>query len=160
MKKCCSVFLILICFLFSGCSFLSNTPSSTEMAKSVLKCFDNDDVEGLKSLFCEEILSNINNLDEQIEEAFTFYQGTAISKGPIGSSSEKKYRQGKIVEYSAEPYIADIKTDSGKEYDILVYTYTVNEDKPERVGVYLISVYTRDENDELILGTEIGELLD
>lgn len=160
MKRILSVILLLIMTLtFSGCIF-STGPSATEMAKSALECFDNDDVEGLKSLFCEEVLSDVDDLDEQIEEAFAFYQGKSISKGPIGSSSEKKYREGNIVECSVEPYIADIKTDSGKEYDILVYTYTVNEAKPERVGIYLISIYTCDENDELILGIEIGEFLD
>ena len=63
MKRILSVILLLIMTLtFSGCIF-STGPSATEMAKSALVRFDNDDVEELKSLFCEEILSDVDNLN-------------------------------------------------------------------------------------------------
>ncbi len=130
------------------------------MAKSVLKCFGNDDVEGLKSLFCEEILSNINNLDEQIEKVFDFYDGKSVSYGFINSPSQKSVRNGKTVSLKNNPLISYIKTDSGKEYAIKVYMYCINVSYPEKVGISKISVYTYNNEYELVLDAEIGELLD
>ena len=159
MKKSILIFLIIVCLLFSGCSFLSNTPSSTEMAKSVLKCFDNDDVEGLKSLFCEEILSNINNLDEQIEEAFEFYEGKSEEIGPITTASQKSVRNGVVVKKTATPRIPIYNTDEGKEYVISIRMFTENKDNPDLIGINKINIYVRNNDGDFELAKEIGKLI-
>ena len=143
---------------FSGCIF-STGPSATEMAKSALECFDNDDVEGLKSLFCEEVLSDVDDLDEQIEEAFELYEGKCVKRGGISNPSSKSYRDGKIVLYNVSPLISDIETDEGKKYDLKLYTYTINEKYLQREGIYAIDLYMYDENGECYLVAEIGKLL-
>lgn len=150
----------MVCLLFSGCFFLEYSgPSATEMAKSALLCFDNNDVEGLKSLFCEEILSDVDNLDKQIEEAFELYEGKCVNRGGISNPSSKSYRDGKIVLYNVSPLISDIETDEGKKYDLKLYTYTINEKYPQREGIYAIDLYMYDENGECSLVAEIGILL-
>ncbi len=157
MKKYCSVFLILICFLFSGCSFLSNAPSSTEMAKSVLKCFDNDDVEQLKNLFCDRFISD--NLEIQIKEAFEFYEGKSEEIGPITTASQKSVRNGVVVKETATPRIPIYNTDEGKEYVISIRTFVENKDNPDLIGINKINIYVRNNDGDFELAKEIGKLI-
>ena len=148
MKKLLTIILLLIMTLtFSGCFFSDyNGPSAIETAKKVLECFDNDDVEGLKSLFCEDVLTNVDDLDEQIKEIFNLYEGKSVERGTIrGGSSEKSYREGELVFYDIGPSIDDIKTDkSDKYYSIQLCMHLVNKKHPERVGIGAIILYAYD----------------
>ena len=148
MKKIISIFLALVCISFSGCFFSDyNGPSATETAKKVLECFDNDDVEGLKSLFCEDVLTNVDDLDEQIKEIFNLYEGKCVERGTINNPSEKSTRDGEIVYYDTNPFIHDIKTDENEGYySLKMYIDLVNKKHPERVGVIAITLYAHDES--------------
>lgn len=148
MKKLLTIILLLIMTLtFSGCFFSDyNGPSAIETAKKVLECFDNDDVEGLKSLFCEDVLTNVDDLDEQIKEIFNLYEGKCIERGTINNPSEKSTRDGEIVYYDTNPFIHDIKTDENEGYySIKIYIDLVNKKHPERVGIAAITLYEHDE---------------
>ena len=151
MKKIISIFLALVSISFSGCFFSDyNGPSATETAKKVLECFDNDDVEGLKSLFCEDVLTNVDDLDEQIKEIFNLYEGKCIERGTINSPSQTSYRDGEIVYYDTDPLINDIKTDENEGYySICIYIDLVNKKHPERVGVKAITLYWYNEIDHV-----------
>ncbi len=157
MKKIVLIIIVFLIAILSGCS---TNRSTVDVARDVLYCFDNDDVESLKKLFCAATLSTTDNLDTQIEEAFDFYEGKCVSYGFINSPSQKSVRNGKTVSLKNNPLISYIKTDSGKEYAIKVYMYCINVNYPEKVGISKISVYTYNNEYELVLDAEIGELLD
>ncbi len=157
MRKCLAFIAALLCLvLFSSCS---DRPNSIEIANQALVCFDNDDVEGLKLLFCDEIISNVDDFDKQIEDAFALYEGTSVSKGAITAPSEEKVRDGKTVKYNVDPYIPDILTDAGKKYEMIFFMQTANDEHPEYIGISEINIFIYDENGELELGKEIGALI-
>ena len=49
-----------------------------QQSEDILECILNEDVEGLKSLFCPKF-QNTHNLDDEIEELFRFISGEIIS---------------------------------------------------------------------------------
>lgn len=155
MKKVLSIFLILaVCFCFSGCS---SKPSTIDIAKDILYCFDNRDDEGLKRLFCEAISKD--SLNSQIETAFDIYDGKSVSYSSISTPSQKSIRNGETALLQINPLIRHIETDTGMEYAIKFYTYRINKKNPEKVGVYFISLYTYNDNKEMVLLAEIGKAI-
>ncbi len=156
MKKIVLIIIVFLIAILSGCS---TNRSTVDVAREVLYCFDNDDVEGLKSLFCEEILSNINNLDEQIEEAFELYEGKSEEIGPITTASQKSVRNGVVVKKTATPRIPIYNTDEGKEYVISIRMFTENKDNPDLIGINKINIYVRNNDGNFELAKEIGKLI-
>ena len=82
MKKCVLVVLILFLIIsVSGCvpsGYVSEDLESYKQAREILRCLDEEDVEGLKSMFCERVAST-HDLDEEITAAMEFYQGKSTS---------------------------------------------------------------------------------
>lgn len=138
--------------------YLYTTPSGVETAKEVLRCFNEKDSDGLKSLFCKAI--SPESLDKQIEKAFNCFKGNYVSHLSISASSSKSVREGKIVKYHTSPFIWKIKTDENTAYDIIIYMYRVNDKNPDYIGISMISLYTYTSEDETVLTAEIGRLLD
>lgn len=158
MKKYNLIFLIIVCILFSGCFFSEyNGPSATKTAKIVLECFDNDDVEQLKNLFCDRFITD--NLETEIEDAFEFYEGKSEEIGPITTASQKSVRNGVVVKETATPRIPIYNTDEGKEYVISVRMFTENKDNPDLIGVNKINIYVRNNDGDFELAKEIGKLI-
>lgn len=148
--------IICCCLLLSGCTFVE---SSRNLGEDVLKCFDNDDVSGLKELFCSATVARNEDIEEQIKDAFDFYEGKSTTYGSITAPEERSIRNGRVVKINSNPFILDIETDEGKKYDIKIYAYTINEEHPDFVGISEINIYTRDENDNVVLEKEIGDLI-
>ncbi len=157
MKKLfCILILLALCLTLSGCS---KGPTPRQVGKDILYCFDNDDAEGLKALFCEATLSRTANIDAQIENAFELYEGKSIDVGSINASSSKSIREGRTVKETASPLIPVYETDAGKEYVISATMTRVNKNHPDFVGVSVISLSIRNDDGELELLATIGELL-
>ncbi len=147
---------VCCCLLLSSCT---TTESSRNLGEEVLECFDTDDIDGLKELFCSATLARTKDIEEQIQDAFDFYEGKSITYGSITAPEERSIRKGRVVKVNANPFILDIETDEGKKYDIKIYAYTINAEHPDFVGISEINVYIRDENDDLVLEKEIGDLI-
>lgn len=157
MKKAFYIFIIICCcLLLSSCA---SVKSSRDLGENVLECFDNDDITGLKELFCSASVARNDDIEEQIKDAFEFYEGKSVTHGSITAPEERSIRNGKVVKINSNPFILDIETDEEKKYDIKIYAYTINDEHPDFVGISKINVYTRDDNDDLILEKEIGELI-
>ena len=136
MKKIISIFisLVLVIYGFTGCidDKSSVSPPPDEMARlqsvSVMECFENEDIEGLKSMFCKRVIDNID-LNSQIEGAFEFIKGKIISyDAPDGTSGGGLIKDGERVELILSGKITNIKTDKGDniiEVDKDSYIYEV-----------------------------------
>lgn len=157
MKKLiCILITIVLCLTLSGCS---SGPSPRQVGKDILYCFDNDDAEGLKALFCEATLSRTVNIDAEIENAFELYEGKSIDVGSINAASTKSIRDGKTVKETASPCVPVYETDTGKEYVLSATMNIVNKNNPDFVGVSEIRLQVRNDEDELELIATIGNSL-
>ena len=89
MKK---VFVLAIAIIMSamtvflgGCTFFDDlfAPSDNEDADNKLQafvdCLNNEDREGIKSLFAQNKIAEISDFDESIEELLLYYDGEYIS---------------------------------------------------------------------------------
>lgn len=157
MKKYWLLFLIGFVIILSGCG--ANTKTSINSNKEVKKtantifdCLNNDDCETMKELFCESSRES-STLDEQITEAFDFFDGKIVSHDSLEGigTSGKTVENGEITKLDASPFIQHIKTDSNKEYEIRFYQYIINDEFPEKVGVSEISI-KEVHGEEIIIG--------
>ena len=122
-----------------------------EYAVKVMDCFINEDVEGLKKLFCEKV-NHGTDLDEEITEAFEFIDGNIISyDDDISCSSRVAYDEGKVSERYYGPFVGNITTDKNKVYTMNISLYTVYEKDDRYVGVDAIVVCNSD-GDKIIVG--------
>ena len=111
MKKLILIIMALL-LLILNTGYRSATDPGYEQASEILRCFDEEDSEGLKSLFCEEI-QNTHNLDEDIKNALDIYQGKTISYKIIGGTGGETDENGKIVLKDENIQIGEIKNDTG-----------------------------------------------
>ena len=128
-----SVLLILslMMLLSTSCNFVSNVVDAfdrkdrNKIAQDIVDCFNNDDVKGLKDMFCD-YKKDRHDLDEEITTAFEFLNGS-FTDYKLNRSSE-----GSSVDEGRESYlqytynIEDISTDSDSEH-IYIISYTYRE---------------------------------
>jgi hypothetical protein len=115
-----------------------------ERCEELLEYLGNDDAEGLKSMFCNEIASS-DNLDRQILDVMDFFEGKVISSHPI-VSSERSVRDGKTI-LKISSHIEEIVTDSGKTYDIMFYSHLTNSYDEDKVGISKLYIKSDDGED-------------
>jgi hypothetical protein len=147
------VLLLSSCDAFADVSygFKEMEYTQTQMDK-IVACFDNNDVEGLKMMFCPKKQRD-KTLEEQIKTAYELYEGKSKTYSYDNTSMMGGgKRNGKWVNRNYSPLIKDIQTDKGKEYSISYSEYTVYEYDNSVVGI--LYVYLLDSNGDIL--SEIG----
>jgi hydrogenase maturation factor len=159
MKK---LFLVIVALSFvlslSGCNdsrSVNTRKASHDQAKEILRCLDEDDAEGLKSLFCEKVASS-HDLDKEIAEAMDFYEGKSVSFGNIVVRGGDSLRDGEWTDIHIGYLIEKIQTDTDKnEYKINTHSYLINKDNPTCIGITYLHIYNTETGDKV----EIGEFV-
>lgn len=158
MKKIISIFisLVLVIYGFTGCidDKSSVSPPPDEMARlqsiDIIKYFENKDIDGLKSMFCNKVQSE-HNLDKEIEGAFEFIKGKIISYDePDGTSGGGLIKDGIRVELILRGKITNIKTDKGYVYRVTFSSYGIHESDPDRIGISQLSVFSQNDSRYII----------
>lgn len=123
--------LSLIILISTSCNFVSNVIDAfdrkdrSKIARDIVEYFNNEDVEGLKDMFCD-YKKDRHDLDEEITTAFEFLNGS-FTDYKLNRSSE-----GSSVDEGRESYlqytynIEDISTDSDSDH-IYIISYTYRE---------------------------------
>jgi len=168
MKKSLKIFLIILVTLcFSSCqisqyevqglSIKDKTKSACyDKSVEILRCFDEKDAEGLKSLFCRHSQEN-PNIYKEIEGAFDFYKGKSVSfefkyRGGVAGS----WRDGKAVDEHVNPKIENIITDEEKIFHIVYEDYLIYSADKKNVGITFMLLYD-EENGGMV---QIGKYID
>ena len=141
---------VIILTSFSGCSStyekgMSPGHVANALGPKVIDYINNKDAESLKELYSEEVY-NSYNLDDELQLVFDFVGGniTSYSRIKLGSESES-ITEGKAVKNNFDVCIEDAKTDTGNIY-LIVFSYiSVNNEQPNSVGMYRLSVYDNDD---------------
>lgn len=155
MKKLLTIILLLIITLtVSGCMFIKDKTKSKAYDKSVeiIRCFDEEDSEGLKKLFCEHT-RNSSDIDKEIEEAFTLYDGKSESfefayNGGVAGS----WRDGKAIDEHIEPEIQDISTELGNIYRVYYHEYLTYEKDENCVGITHMIIFDENTDKKIQIG--------
>lgn len=153
MKYIAGVVICIIAIItMTSCKSVPKEMGVNEYSKEVLRCFDEEDSEGLKALFCAEI-QNTHNLDKEIAEAMEFFEGKVISYDDnFNGRSGQSVDDGEVTEKHFVPIIDDITTDSGVTYKITFYYYKVNTKDENRVGINNIVIRNKDTDTRYIIG--------
>lgn len=143
VKRISIIFLFAsMTFIFTGCfkgSFINSDKIAKQQCEAVLEYLDNDDVEGLKSMFCNKTVSSLD-LDEQIQDAMNVFEGKTISYQALTSIGGRSYENGQITRLDITPSIINIVTDTDKEYEITFYSYLICVDDRDKEGISKISI--------------------
>lgn len=155
MKKLLTVILLTtVSLTLSGCfskGYKSDTHVGREQAEEILRCFNEDDIEGLKSMFCKEV-SNTYNLDEEIAEAMNFFDGKAISHDKVRVAGGDSIREGRVVDRHIDYSIFNIKTNSNKNYRIVTHSYLVYDKNSDCIGITYLKVIDSNTNQMVQIG--------
>jgi len=141
--KSAAIFFIALTIVFAGScgrNFIISK-SNRPMSEKVLKYLDTDDVEGLKSMFCEKTIAQTPDLDEQIEAAMDFYEGKTVSHGSILGTGGESVDNGVTTKLDMNPHITDIETDAGEKYHIKLYSYVIYTKDTTMEGISEIDIY-------------------
>lgn len=147
-----------ICLNFNKDKELHLTPERQAklIATDMINSFKENDKDRLKILFSKYILEKYN-IDLQIDEAFKFIDGKIVSYNePFGQAAEMMTNgYGGYVYYELKGEIIQIKTDKGKSYNMYFFSYKINEDNKDAVGVYCIMIVSKNEenkNEKIFIG--------
>ena len=150
MKRLKSIFIILMTTIMSvvlvGCNgVVMDVTKEKQQAEDVFNYLKDNDVEGLKSLFCDKIIESSEDLDDQIKEAMDFFGEKIVSYENISAGAGESFtRDGKTVELSATPRIKGIITDTGEKYEVFFNTYIIYTDYEDRVGISQLTIKSDD----------------
>ena len=143
-KKLVFITVILISIVFSGCVTKKDPSSIKVQSEEILRCFDEKDAEGLKSMFCQNSI-DYYDIDSEIQNAFDLYEGESVSYKIYSNGGwSGGYDNGICVDKHSTPEIGNIKTNCGKKYTIGYCTYEVYEKDEGKVGICVIAL--RDDN--------------
>jgi hypothetical protein len=167
MKKHLGVFILLITLFLTGCSLGTEsldfdfgtdyshhlvTDYSYNLSAEIIRCFNEKDSEGLKSLFCTNT-QNYYNMDSEILNTFNCYNGVSESYSvKYASRAGDAYKDGKMYDEHFRPKITNIVTDTGNIYSIEFTAYSVHDYDPGWVGIGVIVLYDSEENVIAVIG--------
>lgn len=148
MIKSITKLFISIMLLISlvGCNIKHVDPDSESerISKEILDAISNDDIEGLKDVFCDTIVTS-SDFDEQIQEAFDFFEGEVTSYDISATSSEETLDYGEQKYLDLYSYISDIKTTDGKTYVMCFEDILVSKGEKDSIGVSQITIVNEEE---------------
>ena len=142
-KKILIIVLGTCLLLGTGC--INEDTEGNKIGDEIIRCLNEDDTEGLKDVFCAETQTS-TDLDNQIEAGMDFFDGKVDSHFDAGVDGGESVTNGETVEqhYTIDYY--ELKTDTGKLYEVICEGYFISEENPDKVGVSIINIVDEDGN--------------
>lgn len=175
IKKISVLFILSLIILFStgcdyfppdGSTFISNVIDAFDridrqkLARDIVECFSNEDIEGLKDMFCDYVKDR-HDLDAEISNAFDYLNGR-ITKWDyeIGPESESiEYGRATYLQFCSMLVDISTESDDANTYKISYCCYERCDDYKETEGLTYLVVYRTPVGEEITHKdyTEIGE---
>lgn len=166
MKKVFQLLIITI-FLFALRSFegsdtnyfMTDKEIANEYLEKIIEAVQNQDRDALKSMFSNNVLKEVQNMDESIDELFDFYQGYMVSVADSVGPSVKGENHRGIVKKVIQIY-RTVET-SEKKYHIAIRAVVQDTKFPDNVGLDALYIVETDKLDEPVydLWMQDGEWL-
>lgn len=122
--------------------WISDDLEGEECGLKVIDCFINKDSETLKNLFCNYV-KNTHDLDSEIEEAFGAIKEEIVSYDKFRIGSVDSFEEGVRV-YADISCTIPVKTSDDEEFEICIFSYIENSERPNLVGLKMVSIYSDD----------------
>lgn len=156
LKPIFIIFIIIAMFSLSSCNFkgLSHwIKLKGQIRKEVdqmMECIKNEDKEGLLELFCEDVReTHREETLKEIEDAFDFIDGKVVSYKNYSFGYSEHISHGMVVSGSYSPGYYEVKTDTGKNYEVFFcYHYNGEEfgESPRLDGINHIRILDKDKH--------------
>lgn len=146
MKRIKSLLLIILgVFTLASCDLMSDSDKCEQVIENIVFALDNQDTAKLKELFSLFACSQNENIDNEIEEAFSYYKGPskAIVK-QARKKSENRNGSDHLVQYECA---YEIET-SDEVFQLAVLVYTINTYDKTKVGVESIYLFKKSESQD------------
>lgn len=153
MKKIVIIFMsILVLLPVSGCriNWINQNKESRELCEKLSDFLSNDDAEGIKKLFRNDI-SSAPYFDDQLSDAMEFFDGKVISYKYGNCGSESSTEKGKQKYLFIWPNFT-VTTDKNKTYKIYTNCTLVDVENPQTVGTSTIRIDCLNYKREFVLG--------
>ena len=146
----------LIVFL-SGCSvrsFVQDVTQEREQGYEIIRCLDERDSESLLKLFSNSVKEKYD-LDEQIDQLFAAYEGKSVWYDKLfnvgyGDNIDNGVLTKRTASYGV--YL-NMSVWMDRKYRVVVSSYSVNENEPNKVGVFCIVLENHETGDEFTVGS-------
>lgn len=135
--------LMFILKMYCNGRFINSEKIAKQQCKEILRCLDDNDSDGLRSMFCNKSKAYLT-LDKQIQDAMDFFEGRTISYNILLSSGGTSYENGVITSCDIYPFIKDIVTDAQKKYRIRFCEYIVCKENSDKEGISEIIIESED----------------
>lgn len=151
------ILILLFLLMLSSCTFHDNTEHINQnsiganMCTTIIECFNNDDADTLKEMFCNEI-KQTHNLDQEIINAFNFVDGTITSHSRFTISSGKSVEEGIVVDNHIYSVIDNVTTDKKGEYMIVFDCNLIYLQNENLVGVLYLKVINNTTGEKIQIG--------
>ena len=150
MKKIRSIIcIVVIAFLIVACE------NSSSISDTVFNCFKEKNFSEINSLFCDKSKES-HNLEEEFNVAIQFIDGEITTSNPkiVLINSGESIDNGIVTRSDKIYQICDVKTDTGKTYEILFHMYTSNDDE-SKIGITNILLIDSETNQEIRMGDNL-----
>ena len=163
MRQILAIIMVLNVMLFKGCSKINNgnpqnVYSSTApqiMFDKIISALDDNDSEQLKSLFSQNSIAKTPDIDAELTDLMTLYQGKFVSNSPFDTGAMTGASEcGEWVYMVINPDIKEIKTDKAV-YSLVFNSVPVKSDFPDDVGLWCIWLELKD-GDKVIDECQVG----
>ncbi|SHO51614.1 DUF5104 domain-containing protein [Anaerocolumna xylanovorans] len=135
----------------------------SDMSYKVINAFSENDIDGLKSMFCAKTLE-IADIDEQIQKGFDFFEGKATMGKVEGEnivydgnhdydtsvSENEIVKNNEPTQTSITVLNENIETDAGKVYKIEFYAYLLHAENETYKGISQIVIISDDGTKQVI----------
>ncbi len=131
---------------------------ANDMLEELLVALGNNDNETIKAMFAQDLINSNDNIDEEIQSAVDFFEGTIVSYDYVGTpASGESYREGELV-YArigsavSESIVTDIDT-----YKISFSAVVINKGKTTQEGIWRIRI-RRSDGESVKIGSDDYDL--
>lgn len=148
MKKCIGLLIIALnIFLLSACvggsrTEMLNKASDEEIANEklnqIIGYIENNDEEGLESMFSKRALDESDDFSENAELLFDFFEGDSVSwEKSSGPHVSKVANYGEIVKEVSSYYFVETDKES---YFFLINDFPEDDVNADNEGLYMVLV--------------------
>lgn len=117
-------------------------------ADAVMEGLQNRDPSIIAEKICPYVRENYPNLEDRITDWMAYIEGDIASydEAQLGSSSKGNH-YGDIIKYAVCIDIANVKTSTGRTYEIIFHTNVIYDECPEIEGITFLRILDQEQYD-------------
>lgn len=138
-----SMFWFISVSLLYGCSYDSDNDIAVKNLEKLLIAIENEDHDGIKTLFAPNIIADIDNFDQSIIELMAYYNGNYESYGSKGLGSEYDRHDGVEKKWLNMGY--DITT-TEDVYRIAIIWHIQDTSNAGNIGIWSLYIIRFDDD--------------